>query len=547
MGIRTELGELISRGLLDSSLDRCSRWATHRVFMPKPFEGPMDFSRFPWQPTILDCQEPMVIIQKGAQLGFSVAGMIKAIHRVDSLREDVLYILPTDKNASQFAQARLDAIVGLSPKLRDLFVGVNSVGLKKTKHHSNLYIKGSMSEANLVSVPAGCVIIDEFDRCNVKALSLALKRMSGHDKGHLFALSTPTLPEYGINSLFEQGTKEEFTFKCPSCFKHISLRWPESFVVCGDSATDPDASKSYMQCSECKAKLPHETKGQWLGDCSWEKTQNASGHRSFSLSQLYSFAVKPVDLAIDYHRGVGDEISMVEFHNQTLGQPYIMAGGKVTDVEINRNIGTHYKTDLPPDGKMICMGIDVGSMLDVAIVQYDYDEHPGLEPHLRSTATLLQELRLPGKDFDALDQLMSQWQIQYACIDFQPETNLARSFCRRFHGFAAMVQYRRGTEQEEIKEKEDDRVPLLTVNRTAFLDYSIGRLHKNKIILPRDLSFIWREHVKAINRTYVLDELLKPKSIYLAAKPDHSCHSLALAEVAHIRAYETSFGRSVKV
>lgn len=545
--VSTELGNLIRRGLVDSSLDRCSRWAQHRVFMPKPYEGALNFDKFPWQQTILDCQEPLVSIQKGAQIGFSVAGMIKALHRVDAKREDVLYILPTDKNASQFAQARLDSIVNLSPPLENLFIGANSVGLKKTKHHTHIYIKGSMSEANLVSVPVGCVIIDEYDRCNVKALSLALERMSAYENRHLFALSTPTLPEYGINALYEQGTKEEFTFQCPHCSKHIALRWPESFEVCGDASTDPDVDKSYIKCYECQGKLDHKNKAEWLSKSYWQPTAKASGHRSFSVSQLYSFTVSPSDIAIGYHRGCGDEIAMVEFTNQKMGMPYIMKGGKVTDVEIDRNIGKHFKSDEPPNGKMITMGVDVGSFLDVAIVQYDYDEEPWLEPHLRSTAKLLQELRLPGKDFDGLDQLMSQWQVQYCCIDFQPETNLARAFCRRFHGFAAMVQYRRGTEQEEIKEKEDDRVPLLTVNRTAFLDYSIGRLHKDKLILPQDLSHTWREHIKAINRTYVLDELGKPKSTYLSAKPDHSCHSLALAEVAHIRAYEASFGRTVKV
>lgn len=546
MSIRTELGEFIAQGLVDNTLQRCSRWAQHRVHMPKPVEGPLRFNKFPWQESILDCQEEMVSIRKGAQIGFSVAGIIKALHRVDAVKEDVLYVLPTDKNASQFAQARLDSIVNLSPKLKDLFVGVNSVGLKKTRHHTHIYIKGSMSENNLVSVPVGCVVIDEYDRCNVKALSLALKRMSAYENRHLFALSTPTLPEYGIDVLYQQGTQEEFTFKCPSCSKYIALRWPESFEVCGTAATDPDTIRSFLKCYECGAKLPQEDKSRWLAKAFWQPTHKSSGHRSFSVSQLYSFTVDPQDIAVDYHRGCGDEISMVEFMNQTIGVPYIMKGGKITDEEINRNIGNFHKFDHGPPGKMITMGIDVGSFLDVAVVQYDYLEDPWLEPHLRSNATLLWEGRLPGGDFTGLDQLMSQYQVLYACIDFQPETVKAREFCRRFHGYAAMVQYRKGTEQEEIKEKEDDRIPVLTVNRTAFLDYSIGRLHKDRLKLPADVSALWKEHVKAISRTYVLDEFGKPVATYLSSKPDHSAHALALAEVAHIRAFERNYEKSVK-
>jgi hypothetical protein len=238
---------------------------------------------------------------------------------------------------------------------------------------------------------------------------------------------------------------------------------------------------------------------------------------------------------------------MVEYINQKIGQPYIMKGGKVTDVEINRNIGSHRKEDPAPSGRMITMGVDVGTMLDIAVVEYEYEKDPWLEPHLRSKAKLLNEMRHPSSDFSILDDLMSEWQIQYCCIDFQPETNLAKSFARKFHGHVALVQYRKGTEQEEIKEKEDDRIPVLTVNRTSFLDYSVGRLHKDKITLPQDVSHTWREHLKAISRTYILDEYGHPKAVYLSSKPDHSCHALALAEVAHIRAYENSFGKTAKV
>lgn len=548
MEITKEFAQLISNGLVDSSLERCSRWAQHRIHMPKPVSGPLRFDKFPWQESILDCNEELVSIRKGAQIGFSVAGMIKALHRIDAMKEDVLYILPTDKNASQFAQARLDSIVQLSPHLANLFVGVNSVGLKKTKHPSHLYIKGSMSEANLVSVPVGTVVIDEYDRCSIKALSLAIERMSAYENRHLFALSTPTLPEYGIDALYLDGTQEEFMFRCPSCSKLVALRWPESFVVCGSGATDPDVDKSHLKCYECGAKLPHETKSEWLrpDNCQWVPQHKASGHRSFSVSQLYSFTVDPADIAVGYHRGNGNEVAMIEFMNQKMGQPYIMAGGRITDEEINKSIGSHSKNDPPPENSLITMGVDVGTMLDVAVVKYDYFEDPWVEPHLRSNATLLFETRIPSDGgWEQLEQMMGEWQILYACIDFQPETNLARSFCRKFHGYAAMVQYRRGTEQEEIKEKEDDRVPLLTVNRTAFLDYSIGRLHKERLTIPRDVSYTWREHMKAINRTYVLDDLGKPKATYLSNKPDHSCHALALAEVAHIRAYEAGFGKTV--
>jgi hypothetical protein len=473
---------------------------------------------------------------------------VKALHTLDVRKEDVLYILPTAQQASIFAQSRLDSIVNMSPKLSDLFQAANSVGLKKTKHFSNLFIRGSVSESGLVSVPVSTVVIDEFDRCNVKALSLAIERMSSFEDKHLFALSTPTLPEFGVDGLYNQGTQEEFRFKCPSCSKTIALRWPESFEVRGDCATDETVHDSYIKCYECQAELPHHSKREWLRDAYWEATSKASGHRSFGISQLYAMALTPGELAIGYHRGVGDDVAAVEFHNQKLGVPYVMKGGQVTDVEINAAISNHVKGSHEVEGQMNCMGVDVGSFLDVCICQYFYDQDPWLEPHLRSISKLILECRLPGSDWEGLAQLMSEYQIRHACVDFQPETNLAKAFARRFHGYVSLVQYRTGTEAEEIKEKDDDRVPVLTVNRTAFLDYSLGRLHKSgRLLLPQDLSGVWKEHAKAPCRTYVLDSLGKPQATYLSSKPDHSCHSLALCEVAHIRAFETSYDKVAKL
>jgi phage terminase large subunit GpA-like protein len=106
----------ISKGLIDCSLETCSRWCENRLEMPAPHKGPFTFEHFPWQKEILNTgNTPRVSVQKGAQLGFSVAAIAKCLHVIDSKKEDVLYILPTDKIASVFAQSRLDTLVSLSP------------------------------------------------------------------------------------------------------------------------------------------------------------------------------------------------------------------------------------------------------------------------------------------------------------------------------------------------------------------------------------------------------------------------------------------------
>ena len=516
--------------------------------MPKPIDGPLRFNKFPWQREILNCNEPQVTIMKAAQMGFSVAGMIKCLYVVDQLRADVLYVLPTANIASDFAKARLDTIVDLSPSLRDMWAESN-VGLKKTKHQTHIYIRGSVSERNLVSMPVGTAIIDEFDRCAVRSMAMVKQRLAAHEDRHLFILSTPTLPEFGVDEEYRLGTQEHFMFKCPSCSKQIELLWPESVEICGECATDEKCHESFLKCHECGSKLPHETKEQWLSTGHWVSTEQAHGHRSFWIPQMYGPAVTAGELAIQHFKAESDEVENVEFHNQVLGVPYLMEGGRVTEELINAARRSHSKKDERPrdSSRMIVMGVDVGQFLDIIISEFIYTEDPQNEPHLHSIEKVLFETRIPGSDFEQLDSMMSEWQVQHCAIDFQPETNNAKAFARRFHKFVSLVQYRKGTTGHEIKVTLDDnRVPILTVHRTAFFDMSLGRFHKGKIWVPKDISGVFKEHIQSPTRTYELDELGRPRAVYVSNKADHLAHALLLCEIAHFRAYSFTTGRAIK-
>lgn len=544
-----DIQQTISRGLIDNSLRSCSRWAEHRIWTPQPYAGKLSFDRFPWQREILDCREPFISVQKAAQMGFSVAGLIKALYMVDSERTDVLYILPTATLASDFAKARLDQIVALSPDLRDMFIGSNNVGLKTTADHAHIFIRGSIAESGLVSVPVGVAIVDEYDRCNTAAMSLVLERLAAHEQKHFFGLSTPTLPNYGINEQYMLGTMEKFRFPCPSCGKKIELLWPDCIEICGEHSTDIDCHRSYLKCPECGGKLPHENKQEWLAKAYWEATQQAHGHRSFHLNQMYSPGTSPGELAVAYFKGQSDDAAQVQFVNQKLGEPHLLEGARLTQAIINECLGDHRMEDPRPEvaDRMIVMGVDVGTFLDIIISEYLYDRDPGYEPHLNSVCKVLWAGRLAGSDFSVLDRLMHEWQIQYACIDFQPETNLAKAFCRRFPGHSSVVQYRKGTKGHEVKETQDDeRVSILTIDRTAFLDMSLGRLHKQRCILPLNISGVFRDHLQNLVRTYEMDELGRPKATYVSLGADHQAHALTLTEVAHMRAYTSRTGRTIK-
>lgn len=536
--------------LINKSLNTCSRWATKKVWTPEPFAGPLSFKHFPWQPEVLNCNEPMVSVRKAAQMGFSVAALIKSLYMVDRKKTDVLYILPTQGLASDFAKARLDQVVAQSPDLRNMFIGTNNVGLKTTADHAHIFIRGSVAESGLVSVPVGVAIVDEYDRCAPDSMALVLERLSAHEKKHFFGLSTPTLPNHGIDEQYQLGTQEHFMFQCPSCSRTIELDWEDSIEIYGESATDPDCHRSYFKCAKCGSELPHETKAEWLSKAFWQATATAYGHRSFHINQMYGPSITPGEMVVAYHKGQMDDASQVQFTNQKMGLPYLMEGARLTDEVIDTCLRGHRVDGPRPQdaSKQTIMGVDIGRFLDIVIAEYYYIREPGYEPHLNSICKVLWVGRMAGSDFGALDQLMAEWQVQYCCTDFQPETIAAKAFCRRFHGYASIVQYRRGTTAHEIKEAfDDDHVSILTVDRTAFLDMALGRIHTQRTHLPQDLPPIFREHVKRLTRTYEMDEMGRPKLAFVTepGKADHLAHALALTEVGHLKTYSKSTGRNI--
>lgn len=545
------MGQIAAKTLLDTSLTTCSRWAEHRIHLPHPFRGPLKFDRFPWQREVLDVDEGVVTVKKAAQIGFSVAGMIRALYIIHEKVEDVLYVLPTAGLAGDFSQGRLDALTDLSPHLKEMWGKTNKVGLKITKQNANLYIRGSVSERGLVSVPISTAIIDEYDRCTDNTYDLVTERLSGQEHKYLFSLSTPTLPEFGIDRQHRQGTMEEFFFRCPSCNEYETLRFPDNVAIYGEYPGDPETDKSYYFCTKCKNKLEHKEKLIWLKTAKWiPQRTNVQGHRSFQINQMFSSTVSPAELVTGYHKSQLSDLAAIEFKNQKLGESHISEGARITDAIIESCYDKSYRIgeDRPEKAdRIICMGVDVGSYLDCWIAEYKYVRDPKNMPYENSVSKVLQTTRIPSEDWNALGNLMREWQVRHCCVDFQPDTANARRFCRVFRGFASMVQYRRGTVGNEIKETKDEQgVPCLTVDRTVFLDLALGRFHKKTTTVPVGFSGVAKEHLKAPIRTYEMDELGLPRGVYKSIADDHMAHAAAYCEIAHFRAFCQSTGRAIK-
>jgi hypothetical protein len=148
-------------------------------------------------------------------------------------------------------------------------------------------------------------------------------------------------------------------------------------------------------------------------------------------------------------------------------------------------------------------------------------------------AKLIDHGKFLEDDWHILDELMKDWQVMACVIDPDPNIIEARRFARDFRGWVYLCRYRRGQVGKEINvaDKESGS-PILTVDRTNWISAALGRFKANRITLPRDISFEYREHLKNLVRTYVKDPDGNYVGTYLETGPDHYSHSLVYAEIA---------------
>jgi len=527
------------------------------------FPGPYSPKYHPWVKEMHNSKAPFNYAMKGAQLGVTEVLINLAFYTIDMLKRDVLYVLPTSKNASDFSKSRFNPALKNSSYLKGIFTDTNAIELKQAGANT-LYIRGSRGDSNLKSIPVSVLLLDEIDEMSQRAIQLALERLSGGLSKTVWGISTPTVPGYGIDKRFQKTTQEHFTFKCPCCGRHTELIWPDCVEIIGESLQDPRCHESFLKCKECGGKLPQEAKPEWLKNAKWHAT-NDNGNpdiRGFAISQLYSFTVTPGELAVAHFTGFGDEAANVEFHNSKLGRPYIGDGAKITDDDIDECIGNYSKTDSHPDnsGRVIVLGIDQGKWNYAEVTEYFFDRY-STDLNVAARAKVLYQTKFHEEDFDTtVNELMRQWQIQACVIDADPQIMEARRFARRFPGYVWLSRFRRGVTGKEISvSDEGDYAPIATVDRTNWFSAALGRFREpRRILLPRDVSLEYREHIRAPVRTYVKsggekstkDEQRKNHSsdmvaTYISTGPDHYALARVYSEIALPFAASLSQGEDI--
>jgi len=428
--------------------------------VPEP-KRPLDLDRFRFQRELYsDAGEvaALISVMKAAQIGVS-AWLIRWALRTADRGATTLYVMPRERQATEFSTLRLGTVIQSSEYLRgrqDLRRTAKS-DTKRLKSIGDgfLAVRGSKSEDELVSVDADALALDELDRLVQSNLPRVMQRVTGPLAWNVVRqVSTPTIPNYGIASAFADSDQRRWTVRCGGlegsrkaaggCGKWHTLGGIETFATLLDyedailnrAGQQVGGPPIVLRCDDCRREMDVR-EGEWVA--TFTDGQRPRGYHA------PKFVVPGVNLAGVVHRSrATKDKARRAFHNEDLGEAWQATNAGLTDEQIAAAVRDYDMTGQGYIGSNpVTMGVDVADTrgLNVRISEH-LSEHEkraiwigivddGLAPWGATT----------GSAHEILSEIMRRFRVRMAVIDHAPGGRLTRGWCELHYGRAYRVQW----------------------------------------------------------------------------------------------------------
>ena len=426
-----------------------------------------------------------MVAMKGAQLGWTQLEIIRVLHgQIHGLYPSgVLYLFPTSDDVSDFAKSRFNPLIADNPgSIGQYIQSTDSTNIKRIGT-GMLYLRGARSTqkiegikkdaSKLRSIPVDKVVFDEVDLMDPDMVQMALERFSHSEVQEESYLSTPTIPDFGIDKLYQASDRRIWVIECQSCGREccLELDFPECVKY--------DHKRAYRACVKCGEEI-YPSDGRWVA-----QSPNAD-YAGYWISQLNSIYVDPgkiLSLFNDPPNG-----NLQEVYNSKLGMAWIDAQNRLTRQDVYACCGSD---GIARDSKRSCsMGADIGKVIHVVIGYPEGNKY-----------RVLYVGRVG--EFSDLHDLAIKFNVQRAVLDMEPETRKARDFQAAEKYKVYLCDY---AENMKVGKKQDDQTGVVVVRRTEICDSTHNLFAKQVIILPRRSPEIEEYALEVSNIAKVLEE-----------------------------------------
>lgn len=381
-----------------------------------------------------------IAVQKPSQCGVSTWVILDEIHDVRYWGINVIHTLPTVNDVGKFVPSKVNEIIKRNPDIRSGMSDkeVDAVAQKQFGQ-GFLYFKGTKSESETLMLTSDRNNYDEYDKSDMAAIGLYASRQEGAESMRQERwVSTPTVPEYGINAKFLESDQKYWRFPCGSCGHEQHMEWPENI----------DMENECYVCKKCGEEIFEEDirAGRWKARF---PGREVSGYHITQMIVPWISASELVRYYRDAERGKNGA-TLEYFYNHKLGLPYAAAGSQIPASLIYQNLIRKEHTEVNS-----IAGVDV--QLHELYVMVGDEEGVYVIATLRDDQEFIDTNGATGQSkWDRLDAFMRVYDIRYMVIDGGFTPNEVIDFALEHPGKVWVNWYKDDPKKEAIIRWPDD-------------------------------------------------------------------------------------------
>lgn len=509
-------------------------WA---LLVPEPKAGRLDFVRWPFQIELYSegVNDEEAVVKKSTQVGMSAWAVRWALYHADTKGLTGLYLFPTARDMWDFSNLRVGPVIRNSPHLarRQRPEDPNNKGMKGIGLGVVVF-RGSEALSGLESIDADHMVFDEYDLLERDHIPVAERRTGASLYAYKRRLGWPSVPNYGIDRLYEESDHRQWMVKC-ECGEWQDLDFFRNVEL--------TTGRRLCRIAECRKELD-VADGEWVA-----KYLDGDRPRGYHVTQLLVPGKSMRDLIKASKKRSPHERQ--SFMNRDLGVAWAPEEGRLSDAayEAAVSAGGDYGCAVRPSDvyssvptSLRTMGVDVASTRNLNV---RVSEH--LEGE-KKKALFVGEV----ESFEMLDRLWDAFGVNMGAIDHLPEGRLARAWAERHQGQIYLVALIDSARPKQAWDVDDDLM-FASVNRTIAIDAALEAIRGQRNLLPVNAPEEHREHLQALNRIVVADDQggigsrkaqQTPKGLrvfYRSSGPD----DYAMAEVFDLAATELWWRRQL--
>jgi hypothetical protein len=466
----------------------------------------LDFEEHKYLEGLYQDEAAEIVVRKAAQMGLSEWAITDGFWAADARGANVLYLLPGTSDVQDFSTTRMGLAIEASPYIASIIsperggsyrtISRDRTTLKRIRNRFFYLRHGSVRPdgraPHLRTAQIDLLVFDELDELDRRAPAIADKRL-GHSRLKWKRwISTPTLPDMGIDAKMKESDQRRWIVKCEHCNERQPLDPFVNLILETDAAGRPSKwfhtrgkpEQPFVGCRKCGKRMDRLAEGEWVPQFPEQAIHG------YQINKLMSARV---DLYNLIRKGqTYDETERQEWWNQDLGLPYQPSGSGFEE-SLLRSVEQPYRMPIADDRGY--MGIDVGAVLHVVIRKW----HASGNGRPTRRAVFIGEV----ETFAELDDLWERYDVRYAVIDALPEKHKAIEWAAPHSGLAKVAFYATGaagTRYDEAAREKGHEDFTIEIDRTRYFDGLRADFLAQEVSNPADLQSQVPEYFKHYGR-----------------------------------------------